>query len=165
MQPAGTDAVCAVLVFLDLLESHPEGPSSCWLILRRLRRRRMRTPTASSTGLITPRGMSPPQIIKPEYTLYWKGRQIAPRARPALDSSSKYRMPDRRAFTPPWKIDEATESFCIRDQNGQELAYIYFEDEIGRRMAMKRLTKDEARRIAANIAKLPDLLKRPATLT
>jgi hypothetical protein len=70
-------------------------------------------------------------------------------------------MTERRRFPPPWKVEEhpGGESYIIRDAKGQALAYVYFEDEAGRRSAAKLLTRDEARRIAANIAKLPDLLQ------
>jgi hypothetical protein len=46
-----------------------------------------------------------------------------------------------RRFPPPWSIVENPESFVITDATGQALAYLYFEDEPGRRSTMKRLTR------------------------
>ena len=46
----------------------------------------------------------------------------------------------------------------IVDANGQALAYVYGLDDSRDARIAKSLTRDEARRIASNIAKLPDLL-------
>ena len=67
-------------------------------------------------------------------------------------------MPERH-FTPPWSIEELDSCFVVKDANGQALAYMYFEKEPLRRFRRRELlTRDEAQRLAAICAKLPDLL-------
>ena len=65
----------------------------------------------------------------------------------------------KRRFPPPWTVEETQPCFIVRDHNRQALAFVYCEDEPGRRTTGKLLTRDEARRIALNIANLPELLR------
>jgi hypothetical protein len=67
---------------------------------------------------------------------------------------------DARRLPPPWSVDELEACFVVKDSAGQKLAYVYYEEEPGRRSAAKLLTRDEARRIAGKIAKLPNLVNK-----
>jgi hypothetical protein len=68
--------------------------------------------------------------------------------------------PEQRRFRPPWTVEDLAGCLVVRAAGGQELAYVYYEDDPRRRSIVKLLSRDEARRIAAAIAKLPDVARR-----
>jgi hypothetical protein len=49
-----------------------------------------------------------------------------------------------RRFPPPWSGEVTPNCFIVRDADGQQLAYVYFENEPGRRSAPKLLSKDRS---------------------
>jgi hypothetical protein len=64
-----------------------------------------------------------------------------------------------RRFPPPWRAEKMPGGYVVRDANDQALAYLYSRPSEADAMQAKVLTDDEARRVAANIAKLPALLR------
>lgn len=64
-----------------------------------------------------------------------------------------------RPFSKPWRLVENPESFEIQDSVGRHLAYIYFEDERTRRDFTHRLSKNDARAMAKQILRLPELVR------
>ncbi len=58
-------------------------------------------------------------------------------------------MPARR-FPPPWTIEDNGVCFILRDNNGQALAYVYFENEPGQADSCK-LAHASGGRLAARV--------------
>jgi hypothetical protein len=63
-----------------------------------------------------------------------------------------------RLFKPPWSAERIPGGYVVKDATGQALAYVYGREKKADADIAKVLTLDEARRVAANIAKLPTLL-------
>jgi hypothetical protein len=65
-----------------------------------------------------------------------------------------------RQLPAPWSAEKTEGGYRVRDSLGRTLCYIYCRDDELNAEVAKVLTWEEGRRVAANIAKLPELLKR-----
>ena len=63
-----------------------------------------------------------------------------------------------RRFPAPWTAEQIPGGYVVKDATGQALAYVYGREDKGSADTAKVLTMDEARRVASNIAKLPNYL-------
>jgi hypothetical protein len=64
-----------------------------------------------------------------------------------------------RHFPPPWRAEKFSGGYVVRDANGFAVAYVYGRSTEVEAMEAKQMTMDEARRVASNIARLPEMLK------
>jgi hypothetical protein len=63
-----------------------------------------------------------------------------------------------RRFPAPWHADKIPGGYVVRDATGQALAYLQGRETEACARQAKVSTNDEARRIAVDVARLPELL-------
>jgi hypothetical protein len=68
---------------------------------------------------------------------------VVPTNTAALCAFDLIEIDGKRRFPPPWSVEEGQTWFVVKDNGGQKLAYVHFDDP---RSAAKPLTRDEARR-------------------
>jgi hypothetical protein len=74
-------------------------------------------------------------------------------------------MDNLRRFVPPWSVEEGDDQcFRVYDATGFFICSVMHREDLHARAfqyADSHLKREEARRIAKAISRLPDLLKRP----
>jgi hypothetical protein len=83
---------------------------------------------------------------------------IIPNGPPAPGQLILAAMPQRR-FPRPWRFEPIPGGYRIIDANGLALAHVYGEPPNAISISDKRLTNNEAEKIARLIARLPDLVE------
>jgi len=66
-------------------------------------------------------------------------------------------MVNGRRFPAPWRADKMPSGYVVRNADGQAHIYVYSRDNDAEALQAWVLTKDEARRITVNVARLPQL--------
>jgi len=103
--------------------------------------------------LLIPVPISPPKMDGIEPFVRWGAPRLGGLATHGV-------MLPERHFPEPWSVEELDTCFVVKDLNGQALAHMYCEKESRyRHRRSELLTRDEALRIAAVFAKLPELLR------
>ena len=66
--------------------------------------------------------------------------------------ANNHALPEQRRLRAPWSVEDLAGCFVVKARGGQELAYIYYEDDPRRRAIVKLPSREEARCIAISIA-------------